>query len=68
MNLDDMPLDTPEHIQLAWHLVTGMAWRRARERGESPVLFIPGEAELSAAMDRIRAAAGDYDISLTRAG
>jgi hypothetical protein len=64
MNLNEMPLDSPEHIRLAWHMVTGMDWRRhkAAAAGDPPDPFLPGEHELGQAIERIQAAAAQHNV------
>jgi hypothetical protein len=64
VNLDEMPLDSPEHVRVAWHLVTGMDWKRhkAVSDGKPPPPFTPGEHELGEAMERIQEAATRHGI------
>jgi hypothetical protein len=62
-----MPLDTPEHIRAAWHLVTLMAFRRrqALEAGRDlAAAMLPEPDEIDMAMTAILAAADEYGVIL----
>jgi hypothetical protein len=61
--LDEMPLDSPEHVRHAWHMI-GHPMIRGRLRQFDGLS--PGEcaAVVEAMRRRIRKAAWDYDLVL----
>jgi hypothetical protein len=62
-----MPLDSPEHVRAAWHLVTALAFRRrkALEDGRDlAAAMLPEQSEIDMAMDAILAAAEEHGVAL----
>jgi hypothetical protein len=60
VNLDEMPLDTEEHILAAWQLVTRQTDRILSHKPPDP--FIPPLEQLAAARDRILLAAIEHGL------
>lgn len=63
MDWDSMPLDTPDHVRYAWHLINSpMVTGAGREEIPDPLGLRPSAGKLTELRDRVRMAAIEYGM------